>query len=337
MCGFSYAITTLETFYFGVTIDETDYIVATISISSAQKVLVGHDGYLFLDHDTNQSKDQFLGLKTIKPNDLKIWENYFKNTKYHMTEKGIEFIFCLAPAKENVLESYYPFKKSDKTPIEQLLSINNDIIYPLELLKDIGDSSYSKIDTHWSDFAALQVAEYLDNKLTGNNSKSNELRYPFYIQQVSGDLGIKTTPKKSQAILKADFSEIYKKIIYDNKINNRGWVRVFQNDLSMHDDTIVFFGDSYSINMLPYFVNKYKRVVHIFSGASIDYDVIEHEKPTKVIIEIASRFIITPPKENFCFTSEISRKHGSSISIKEKENLHPSLNLYTNKMNRLCF
>lgn len=332
MCGFSYAITTLESFDFGVVIDGIDYIVATISITLAQKVLIGYKGYLFLDHDTNQSKEQFLGLKLITKNDINIWGNYFNKTKSYFDARGISFSFCLAPAKENVLASYYPYKKAVTTPVEQLLTCDSDIVYPLELLSDIGDAAYSKIDTHWSDFAALQVAEYLDNKLTRNRSNSNNFEFYFRTQETYGDLGIKTIPKTSQKILKADFTDTYNKVIYDNKVNNRGWVRVFKNNLSLHDETVVFFGDSYSINMLPYFVNKYKRVVHVFSGASLDYDIIEHEKPTKVIIQVASRFVVTPPKENFCFTSEISRKDSEPLKITDINNTDESLSLYFNKM-----
>ncbi|TFZ27962.1 hypothetical protein DM870_21515 [Escherichia coli] len=65
MCGFSYAITSLESFSIGTTINNVDYVIARVDITPPQKVLFGHNGYLFLDHDTNQSKEQFIGIKKI--------------------------------------------------------------------------------------------------------------------------------------------------------------------------------------------------------------------------------------------------------------------------------
>ncbi|MFQ2572540.1 hypothetical protein ACK3Z8_15070 [Aeromonas caviae] len=335
MCGFSYAITSLDSFSVGTTINNIDYVIARIDISSPQKVLLGHHGHLFLDHDTNQSKEQFIGLKKISNDDLSVWKNYLSFMQEYMNKQGIQYVFCLAPAKENVLSSYYPFNKSPETPIEQLLTIGTDIIYPLDILRDIGDTSYSKIDTHWTDFAALQVAEYLDNILNKTNTEIGISRFPFYIKKTYGDLGVKTTPQTSQNILKADFSKIYEHIIYDNKVNNRGWVRVFENHNSANSEVVVFFGDSYSVNMLPYFVEKYRRVIHVFSGASIDLDVIAHEKPSKIVVQVASRFIIKPPKSNFCFTSEISRKAYEKNANKVECNSCTSLSFYHEKMKRI--
>ncbi|EPA0053116.1 hypothetical protein [Escherichia coli] len=335
MCGFSYAITSLESFSIGTTINNVDYVIARVDITPPQKVLFGHNGYLFLDHDTNQSKEQFIGIKKITNDDISVWKNYLDFIRKYMNDQRIEYVFCLAPAKENVLSSYYPFKKSPETPVEQLLSICTDIVYPLDILRDIGDSSYSKVDTHWSDFAALQVAKYIDNILNKNNTVLDNSIFPFYIKRSYGDLGIKTTPPISQDILKADFSGIDNYIVYDNGVNNRGWVRVFENNRKIDDSVVVFFGDSYSINMLPYFVNKYKRVIHVFSGASVDLDVVAHEKPSKIIIQVASRFIVKPPKNNFCFTSEIVRKIYKKKINNFEYNSCPSLLFYYEKMSKL--
>ncbi|STJ78678.1 Uncharacterised protein [Escherichia coli] len=79
-------------------------------------------------------------------------------------------------------------------------------------------------------FAALQVAKYIDNILNKNNTVLDNSIFPFYIKRSYGDLGIKTTPPISQDILKADFSGIDNYIVYDNGVNNRGWVRVFENN-----------------------------------------------------------------------------------------------------------
>ncbi len=325
----------MQTFDIGVTINNEDMIIASVSISAVQKVLTGFNGYLFLDQDSNHSKEQYVGQRIISKHDLSLWNRYFKTTKTYMYRNDIEYVFCLAPAKENVLSTYYPFKKSPKTSVEQLLEINDNIINPVEFLREIGDCSYSKTDTHWSDFAALQVAEYVYKKFKKTSIDFPQLRCPFYVQLSYGDLGVKTTPPKSEKILKADFSIINQKLIFDNEVKNRGWVRVFQNNDSISNEVVVFFGDSYSINMLLYYVNKYRRVVHVFSGASIDCNIIEHEKPTKIIIEIASRFIIMPPRENFCFTSEISRKYKKIFSDNSNSLHESSLSFYFNKVNDL--
>ncbi|WP_215199445.1 hypothetical protein, partial [Escherichia coli] len=67
----------------------------------------------------------------------------------------------------------------------------------------------------------------------------------------------------------------------------------------------------------------------------VDLDVVAHEKPSKIIIQVASRFIVKPPKNNFCFTSEIVRKIYKKKINNFEYNSCPSLLFYHEKMSKL--
>jgi len=281
---------------------------ARVDIRPAEKVQFGKSGHLFLDNDHNKSVAQFTGHELISDDNISSWKKYFSKLNEYTSNCNSKHFFTLAPAKELVLPQYYPHKKSDITPVEQFLIHfhDEDIIYPKDALSDAGDSTYSKHDTHWTDFGAGVATNYILSRI--GISLNDPFPFPYRFIKSIGDLGIKISKTTIQEIMKADFSSARSLKIFDNKINNRGLIQVYHNPTSAIEKSVVVFGDSFSHNMIPYFVNAFSRVVFVLSGANVDYDILNNERPDFVICELTTRFLVQAPESNYSVSRDCKRK-----------------------------
>lgn len=307
-CGFFIPITFSGSFDVGFVINNTVVWGARVDIRPAEKVQFGKSGHLFLDNDHNKSVAQFTGHELISDDNISSWKKYFLKLNEYTSSCNSKHLFTLAPAKELVLPQYYPHKKSDITPVEQFLIHFHDenIIYPKDALSDAGDSTYSKHDTHWTDFGAGVATNYILSRI--GISLNDPFPFPYRFIKSIGDLGIKISKTTIQEIMKADFSSARSHKIFDNKINNRGLIQVYHNPTSAIEKSVVVFGDSFSHNMIPYFVNAFSRVVFVLSGANVDYDILNNERPDFVICELTTRFLVQAPESNYSVSSDCKRK-----------------------------
>lgn len=71
--------------------------------------------------------------------------------------------------------------------------------------------------------------------------------------------------------------------------------------------------------MVPYLVTNFKKVIHVLSGARIDYDILEQELPDIIISEITTRFLIQPPDLNYSVSDDCFRKIDSMPESEKKD------------------
>lgn len=318
LCGFLIPITFSGLFDVGFIVNDDVVWAAKIEIKPAEKVQIGKSGYLFLDNDHNKSVAQHIGKELISCESLSSWRDYFSTLNEYIFNSQAKRIFTLAPSKELILSEYYPHQKADITPVEQFLINfhNEDILYPKSELIYAGDSTYSRQDTHWTDFGAGVAANHV---LSSIGIKLNEpFPFPFRFIDVAGDLGTKVNKSATQKIMKADFKSAREMKVFDNRINNRGLIQIYQNPNPFTNKNVVVFGDSFSHNMIPYFVKVFARVVFVLSGASVDYEILNHEKPDLVICELTTRFLLQSPESNYSVSNDCKRKI-LSMSEPDKE------------------
>ncbi|MFQ1641792.1 hypothetical protein ACK399_05495 [Aeromonas veronii] len=316
-CGFIIPITNPVDFKIGFKIHGVVVWVADIKIKLASKVLFGRDGYLFLDNDTNKSVEQYIGKELMSKECLSLWQEYFIKLDSASKKLNFKYVFTLAPAKELVYPTLYPYIKSSITPVEQFLigCDGNNIFYPLNELREVGESSYWKLDTHWTDYGAGIVVNSILKSFDIENK--NPFPFPFNIKKLNGDLGSKLPKLTVQDIMIADFSASKKMRVFDNKIINRGWIQVYENKKSPNQEKVIVFGDSFSVNMIPYLVNTFGKVIHVLSGARIDYELVNYEKPDYVICEITTRFLIQSPDIDYSVSDDCDRKI-ESMTLSER-------------------
>lgn len=306
-CGFETFIEAGKDIKVGALYNGTVVWLASVSFEPVN-VLVGHDGYLFLDHDSNKSVMQYSGELLIDAGNLDRWEQYFSKIEVEQSKNIFTAAFLIAPAKEYIFPEHYPVIRRGATPFDQFLSrfqYSAPIINPISQLLSSRNYSYSKIDTHWTHHGAHVAAELVCRHF---GHKFVDADYDYKFVPTAGDLGVKLLPQISESLPYPDFSVLNGMRIFDNKIPNRGRVHIYANENSSSDKTCVVFGDSFSTTLIIHLIFSFRRLVHVFSGADIDWAIVNHEQPDFLLAEMTTRFLIKAPSAEFSLKSELTRK-----------------------------
>ncbi|MBB2905732.1 hypothetical protein FHR76_002114 [Rhizobium sp. RAS22] len=313
-CGFKCVVPAGPAFRIGVR-SKGDVRWLVDGHASVVNALIGKDDFLFLDKDHNDSLAQFRGDKRIPDDELGNWKRYFEEIARRRVKLGFKSAFLLAPGKEQVFPDFYPHSRGAVGPAEQLVSTfggKPEFLYPIADLVAERFMSFPKTDTHWTDYgarlAARRVCEHLGVQF-------NDPKFRFDCIEKAGDLGRKFEPWRSETIFKADLSPALKHKVFDNEVNNRGWVRVFENQQA--NGVCVIFGDSFSERLVDYLSMTFRRLVHVFSAADIDWSIVEDERPDFLVSEITTRFTVEAPEVGFSILNELKRKAGPA-SASEK-------------------
>lgn len=136
------------------------------SHSPAVNVLLGQDGYLFLNDDGAIAQAQGAGYPT--PAAIADWKRHFATLKEEFEQRGIPFVFILAPNKHTVYADALPsWLRSDANPANFTDSVIEEAGQtmdpaPLDLRSVLRDyrtenpdvQLYHRTDTHWNELGA---------------------------------------------------------------------------------------------------------------------------------------------------------------------------------------
>lgn len=326
-CGFEFFVETGRDVRIGAIIEDETLWFAKITFETLG-VLKGYDDYLFLDNDSNNSVSQYNGELLIDDSNLHKWHVYFDKLESMRSKNDCKMLFLIAPGKEFIFPDKYPVARSSLSTLDQFLcEFRNDIILnPIKELTLERNQTYSKTDTHWTHFGAKVAAELVCNKF---KIHFNEGASKYRFSQTTGDLGSKLHPVQTERLPVLDSTPTDDCRIFDNRIGNRGRIHVYDNPSAPTQETCMIFGDSFSTTLAPQLVNSFRRLIHVFSGADIDWSIVEFEKPHYLIAEITTRFFIKAPSPSFSILTELSRKY-SMMSISKQQSEHERLKTHPN-------
>lgn len=267
-------------------------LIATFDVCEITSVLRGKENWLFLDNDSNGSPLQFIGEKLISNNEIDKWKlflnSFLSGIDYYRT------LFLIAPSKEKAYCQFYPYKRGEITPVDQILSFKNkSILYPLNIVAT-NEYSYCKTETHWSYSAANTVfLEIL--KFFGCDITCYKCPYSFKLVDWVGDLGSKVNPVESSYYHMIDNLSIYSELVFSNHIGNTGRIDKYFNSTNCCKKKIVVFGSSSSEQLLYFFTSYFETVVFVWTCGSVVESIIAFEKPDFVVSQTNERFLVVAP------------------------------------------
>ena len=293
-----------------------------------RKTIVGKDGFLFLGNKYAAILDKAQGLYPYKIEDIDQWTDKLKAIQTWYEEKGIQFIFAIAPNKSSI----YPEKLPDSIIYKQGGTITDDILtYAMKknikvldlrgvLQKKKGkDWLYFKTDTHWNNKGASIGYEATIHFL--NNKYKEQYILPKHIlnktRQGSGDLAdfLKIREKLSPEY-EENFAFVFNapvKVCLGNinieelatevcKITGNPILYISVQDQyvtsknAANPEKLLFIGDSFSTaNSKPYnatFGTLWKFHHSRLYGKKLA-DFVEKNQPDIVIYQIAERDLYT--------------------------------------------
>jgi hypothetical protein len=254
---------------------------------------IRHGEHLFVSGDTNHVNQQHLGTVLIPPEVKEEWLTIIRSRQQHFLTRGSEFFFLIAPDKQTVyrhiLPRDYQFRQSE---FLSGLSCLVDVAPQLSTLSTILDV-YPRTDSHWNQLGAYIAAQMLHGR-RGLNMPS--IPITWLENERIGDLGNKLDPMEPSARRYAHIRS-QSHLMYDNLVPNNGRIRIWSKTRQVVPETktkLVFFGDSFSYDVVHFLKEIYDLVVHVHAFA-VDYRITDAVAPDLVVAEITERFLLRAP------------------------------------------
>lgn len=285
--------------------------------ASAQELqasaLIGQQGWLFLDQDTNASLYQHLGYMSLGQEVIDSWTTYAEQLTALSDQAHAKALMVVAPSKERVMSAYHPYPMGAVTPVDQVVEAlpNAFCLYPVALLKQMGDSAYHVTDTHWTQQGAMRVTCEVVSRLglaTLENAEQWFAEDQYKVVRVRGDLGSKLNPVRmvfTPRLSSFDHQELKR---YDNGLPNFGRVIVWENSDAFLDQCCLVMGASSSYMMFPYLVRAFRRVVFVHSAGNIDASLVHAVAAQVVLVQTNARFMVRAPQLTWSLQEAILEK-----------------------------
>ena len=274
-----------------------------ISPINSSKVLVGQDGWLFLNYEN--AFDDFANVNSFSEEDLKIIAKNLSEIDSYCKNNNKKFVLLIAPIKNKIYGEFYPHfvrkltdDKNSRT--NQLIKYlkkhtNLTVVYPYEELhKNKGkEGLYYKTDSHWSSRGAYIAFRSLMKNLGLNSEvetfivkselKKRDLDKVYNNRQ--NDKTIYNEIKVSEDYLVSPFEDEYSEIPIDDSRHDRYTV----NDKAKNNQTLVIYRDSFSNSLLPFLSESFYKVYslrratiekkYIDMGDIIIFEIVERSIP----------------------------------------------------------
>jgi len=273
----------------------------------SEVVIPGKDGWLFLDRDTNRSREQMAGRFRLTPLQLRRWRFLLEQRTAWLERLGIPYFMLIAPNAVSVYPEQRPegYAIVEDRPIHQLLAHLEEsgsfarALMPLQELIEAKQEhlTYIPTDTHWSEFGAFVAYDALMDEMERRGVDARRVRREdlrITEEERLGDLGIKVDPRiTSPHVLVEPLAPSARKI-EDNRIYNTGKTIVYECDAA--PGRCFVHGDSFAYTMLHYMAESFGRLFYVHRP-TFDYETILAERPDAVVTVATERFMIRVPED----------------------------------------
>lgn len=274
-------------------------LIDTPKNDPSRMILYGKGDWLFLKADSNRVMEQIAGTYQLPADFQKRWEDLFDFRAEMARQIGYRYFFGIAPNKECVYSDQLPdgIAFTLQRPIQHVLDAALGRVshrYYLDALmaaRAKGEEMFITGDTHWNHVGAAVAFNEAMRAL--GLPVSSEDEFIRETREIKADLSIKLGKFCDATILTVRDPKF--KLVEDNKVNNIGHRRVYENE----DKTLpscVYFRDSFASHQLEMFASKFSRITFLWQP-NIDYDVVRKEAPDIVISQLVERFLVECPDD----------------------------------------
>jgi hypothetical protein len=303
------------------------------------KVLIGANGRLFLDNDSNNVNAQHKGELLLSENQIESWKSLLHSRNVTLAKSNIKYLHFVSPDSQAIYPEDLPYCTGETRPVMQLkesgLFDKDYFIYPHKRLligKASGKIIYPDNDTHWSPYGAylgcLEVFARLQEMGISTNNTISE-RIVVERKLYLGDLGNKLMPNQESLIDSISIMDEQARLSFYNGIEVSGKFQVFVNANS-DLPTAMIFGTSFTYAMLRILKEAFGKLIFIHS-TSVDYCLVDEIKPDIVVTEIPERFMGSPPNDDKPYLrSDLIQKKLSQLNFSDVHSLIADVFNYRN-------
>jgi hypothetical protein len=279
-----------------------------------RSALVGRDGWLYFNEC--QMVEHYRGTLLFTPDQLQDWKTVLEQYRDWFAQRGIKFLFVVAPDKQSIYPEYLPSwmnKVSSATKLDQFFAYMkmHSPVAVLDLRQTLLENQsigplYLKTDSHWNQLGAFFAYQRLVNELAVQLlpeaqpvpldafERTNVPAPPGDLTAMAG-----TDSSESNAIsLKPKAS--LPPLEFIAQTDPTGPLIVTRNPHVK--GSAIIYGDSFVNGWVPLLGYNFGQISyfnnHFLTSRFIDAELFKHEKPTVVIVEVIERsFNVAKPKD----------------------------------------
>jgi GT2 family glycosyltransferase len=298
------------------------------------RVVIGRDGWLFLQEDRNDALGQHTGRVRFSAQDKASLATLLRERRAVAESHGCIWITAVVPDKEAVYAEFLPPEVAPvaRRPVHDFLEIaENEGAAAIYLLDDLraakaqGDL-YMRTDTHWNHRGAFVAYAAVCRELAARGLDLEVLdpgSISWIEQPVQGDLGSKLYPEIAEGtdVFPRLEGPVRGALVCDNRVRNHGMVVIHEqrdrNDLP----TCLVFGESFAPPLVNFLKESFGRVTFVHTSMLVA-DLIERERPDVVLSVPTERFLISVPDDAEALErlAEAARAKGGELPWSTAEN-----------------
>jgi alginate O-acetyltransferase complex protein AlgJ len=270
--------------------------------SGSSVVLMGKDGWLYVDGDQEHMAENFQGLLQFSPQELAELQNLLESHRDWLAQRGIEYIFIVAPNKESIYPEYLP---SWLTPVRHYTKLDQFIDYMhghstvtvLDLRPALRAAkrtapTYYKTDSHWNDWGGFVACQEIGKTLAKSIPNLQPLSLDAFdlktVRFESGDLarmlGVVVVEDDATPMPKTNLP-----VLMETSPNPKVSYPIYFTGNTNATRTCIVFRDSFGEALKPYLGCYFKQVCYIPERDNLNTNLIEGMKPDVVISEMVER------------------------------------------------
>ncbi|WP_052293659.1 alginate O-acetyltransferase AlgX-related protein [Azospirillum sp. B510] len=288
--------------------------------SNTQTVVIGREGWLFFGGD--QSVPLYRNDRPFAEEDLARWRDTLKRRQAWAAERGIPYLFVVAPDKHSIYPDLMPPELTKLRPRSQLDQLAEamrqapevgflDLRAPLLEAKAGGAPVYLRTDTHWNMYGSYVGYRAIMDALAG--------RVPGGLPRVT--LGMEDFAQV--AIGGGDLAEMLQYGARDEDVRPKSgsvlcaftvareesptWLGkgtwLHRSHCPTASRKLMVIRDSFGDGLLPYISQGFGEVVYVFAPSLPDFArfqaLIDRERPDLVIEERVERRLQNVPDANW--------------------------------------
>jgi hypothetical protein len=272
-------------------------------------VLVGRDGWLFLQNDTNDVVGQYTGRVGLSRRQRRAWASTLTARCELASELGFTWLCSIVPYKEVVCAEDLPdhVRPAGRRIVDDILelaaAVDAPVTYPLELLRTAraapGPPAYCRTTTHWTQAGALAFYREACRELDATGVAvpvvaDEEIRWRE--STTAGDLGSKLEPAQKAVTVRPVIEAQRSRLVFDNQVVNHGRAMVFERADGSGPSALVT-GQSSTNYLLAFLKESFRRLVFVHTD-TVPREILERERPDVVLTCPGERFMVGVPDDS---------------------------------------
>ncbi len=279
-----------------------------------QSALIGSDGWLYVNE--YQMVEHYRGTLLFTPDQLRDWKVLLEQYRDWFAQRGIKFLFVIAPDKQSIYPEYLPSwmnKVTSENELDQFFAYLKahstvDVLDLRQVLRENRSLGplYLKTDSHWNQLGAFLAYQRLMNELTAQQLPDAR---PLSLDDFDRTI-VAFPPGDLTAMAGVDSPESNAFLLTPKSVmpppeiiaqpSQTGSLAATRNPYARGSAFV--YGDSFVNYWIPFLGYHFGRVDYFnnrfLASKFIDPELIKQEKPGVVIIEVIERYFnVARPKD----------------------------------------